>query len=73
VDQRTFRLTDPALRSGSSCAAQAGLVNLKHRSIGGLRASIYNAMPAEGVETLVEFMTDFERRVLHDADAEATS
>jgi len=71
----TFRLTDPALEERFLVeAAQAGLVNLKgHRSIGGLRASIYNAMPAEGVETLVEFMTDFERRVLHDADAEATS
>lgn len=45
-------------------AEQAGLVNLKgHRSVGGMRASIYNAMPLEGVEALIEFMTDFERRV----------
>ncbi len=42
-------------------AAAAGLENLKgHRSVGGMRASIYNAMPAEGVEALVAFMKDFE-------------
>ena len=42
-------------------AAKAGLVNLKgHRSVGGMRASIYNAMPREGVEALVSFMKDFE-------------
>ena len=41
-------------------AAAAGLVNLKgHRSVGGMRASIYNAMPYEGVEKLVEFMKQF--------------
>jgi phosphoserine aminotransferase len=33
-----------------------------HRSVGGMRASIYNAMPAEGVDTLIEFMADFEKR-----------
>ena len=39
----------------------AGLVNLKgHRTVGGMRASIYNAMPVEGVEALVEFMKKFE-------------
>lgn len=44
-------------------AKQAGLVALKgHRSVGGMRASIYNAMPEEGVDALVEFMADFERR-----------
>jgi len=44
-------------------AEQAGFVNLKgHRSVGGMRASIYNAMPIEGVERLVAFMKDFERR-----------
>jgi phosphoserine aminotransferase len=32
-----------------------------HRSVGGMRASIYNAMPAEGVETLVEHMRQFEK------------
>ncbi len=43
-------------------AAQAGFVNLKgHRSVGGMRASIYNAMPVEGVEQLVEFMKEFEK------------
>jgi phosphoserine aminotransferase len=43
-------------------AAAQGLINLKgHRSIGGLRASIYNAMPYEGVEKLVSFLKDFEK------------
>ena len=42
-------------------ATAAGFVNLKgHRSVGGMRASIYNAMPYEGVEKLVEFMKEFE-------------
>lgn len=42
-------------------ATAAGFVNLKgHRSVGGMRASIYNAMPYEGVEALVEFMKKFE-------------
>ena len=42
-------------------AAAAGFVNLKgHRSVGGMRASIYNAMPIEGVEKLVAFMKQFE-------------
>ena len=43
-------------------AAEAGFVNLKgHRSVGGIRASIYNAMPIEGVEKLVAFMEAFEK------------
>ena len=43
-------------------AEAAGFVNLKgHRSVGGMRASIYNAMPTEGVEKLVEFMAEFEK------------
>jgi phosphoserine aminotransferase len=43
-------------------AAEAGFVNLKgHRSVGGMRASIYNAMPVEGVEQLVDFMKEFEK------------
>ena len=43
-------------------AAEAGLENLKgHRSVGGMRASIYNAMPVEGVEALVSFMKKFEK------------
>jgi phosphoserine aminotransferase len=41
----------------------AGLTQLKgHRSVGGMRASIYNAMPVEGVQTLVTFMREFERK-----------
>ena len=40
---------------------EAGFENLKgHRTVGGMRASIYNAMPIEGVEKLVEFMKKFE-------------
>ena len=43
-------------------AAAAGFVNLKgHRTVGGMRASIYNAMPLEGVQKLVAFMAEFER------------
>ena len=42
-------------------AEENGFVNLKgHRSVGGMRASIYNAMPLEGVEKLVAFMKKFE-------------
>ena len=45
---------------------EAGNNNLKtlkgHRSVGGMRASIYNAMPEQGVDTLIDFMTDFARR-----------
>lgn len=42
-------------------AAARGLINLKgHRTVGGMRASIYNAMPVEGVEALVDFMKEFE-------------
>ena len=44
-------------------AEAAGMIGLKgHRSVGGLRASIYNALPYEGVERLVELMADFQRR-----------
>ena len=43
-------------------AKEAGLENLKgHRSVGGMRASLYNAMPIEGVQALVNYMTDFEK------------
>ena len=42
-------------------AAAKGLVNLKgHRTVGGMRASIYNAMPLAGVQALVDFMKQFE-------------
>jgi phosphoserine aminotransferase len=45
-------------------AAAAGFVSVKgHRSVGGMRASIYNAMPEEGVAGLVEFMRDFEKKI----------
>ena len=43
-------------------ATEAGFVNLKgHRNVGGMRASIYNAMPAEGIDKLVDFMEKFRR------------
>ena len=46
-------------------ATEAGFVNLKgHRTVGGMRASIYNAMPVEGVKSLVEFMKAFEKENL---------
>ena len=52
-------LDEPFLKA----AKQNGLIQLKgHRSVGGMRASIYNAMPVEGVRTLVEFMREFARR-----------
>ncbi|MHB8253944.1 MAG: 3-phosphoserine/phosphohydroxythreonine transaminase [Acidiferrobacter sp.] len=53
------KLDEPFLQE----AKVAGLLQLKgHRSVGGMRASIYNAMPEEGVQTLVTFMQDFARR-----------
>ena len=57
----TFITGNPELdKKFASEAAKAGLKNLKgHRSVGGMRASIYNAMPYEGVEKLVEFMKKF--------------
>ena len=59
-----FTLADPALDSRFlELAGAAGLKNLKgHRSVGGMRASIYNAIPLEHVETLISFMAEFERR-----------
>ena len=45
-------------------ATEAGFVNLKgHRTVGGMRASIYNAMPMEGVEKLTRFMEEFEKKI----------
>lgn len=60
----TFRLTTDELEGAFiKQATAAGLIGLKgHRSVGGCRASIYNAMPLEGVETLVGFMREFERK-----------
>ena len=44
-------------------AKAAGLTNLKgHRVVGGMRASIYNAMPEAGVDALIAFMADFQKR-----------
>jgi phosphoserine aminotransferase len=44
-------------------AEQAGLLQLKgHKSVGGMRASIYNAMPLEGVQALVAYLREFESR-----------
>ena len=58
-----FRLQDEALNDAFLKAADArGLLQLKgHRSVGGMRASIYNAMPVEGVKALVAFMQEFEK------------
>ena len=59
-----FILGDPALDATFLAeAAEHGLKTLKgHRSVGGMRASIYNAMPMEGIDALVAFMADFEKR-----------
>ena len=59
-----FTLADPELDKVFLKEAKAGgLTNLKgHRSVGGMRASIYNAMPETGVDALIAFMADFERR-----------
>lgn len=59
-----FLVPDPALEKPFvAAAAQAGLSGLAgHRSVGGMRASIYNAMPIEGVQALVDFMTEFEQK-----------
>jgi len=59
-----FTLADPSLEGAFAAEArEARLINLEgHRSVGGMRASIYNAMPLEGVEALIAFMKDFERR-----------
>ena len=59
-----FRLAKPELdRTFLAEAAVAGLAHLAgHRAVGGIRASLYNAMPIEGVAALVEYMREFERR-----------
>ncbi|TFG33743.1 3-phosphoserine/phosphohydroxythreonine transaminase [Candidatus Thorarchaeota archaeon] len=60
----TFTMTTPELEE--KCNAEAvphNLIGLKgHRSVGGMRASIYNAMPLEGVKKLAEFLKDFQAR-----------
>ncbi|QQS53978.1 MAG: 3-phosphoserine/phosphohydroxythreonine transaminase [Candidatus Competibacteraceae bacterium] len=59
-----FTLADPALDKPFLAEAKAaGLLTLAgHRSVGGMRASIYNAMPLEGIKALVAFMADFQKR-----------
>jgi phosphoserine aminotransferase len=59
-----FILAKPELdKTFLSEANAAGLTNLEgHRSVGGMRASIYNAMPLEGVQALIAFMKEFQRR-----------
>jgi phosphoserine aminotransferase len=58
-----FRMADGSLDAAFlEQAGKHGLLQLKgHKLVGGMRASIYNAMPVEGVKTLVDFMKDFER------------
>jgi phosphoserine aminotransferase len=60
----TFRLaTEELEKLFVKESTAAGLDGLKgHRSVGGMRASIYNAFPEEGIDALVEFMRDFERK-----------
>ena len=60
----TFRLPTEELETlFIKQASDAGMKQLKgHRSVGGIRASVYNAFPVAGVETLVSFMKDFEKR-----------
>ena len=59
----TFRTGDDELDAKFAKESMAaGMSNLKgHRSVGGMRASIYNAMPAEGVDKLVDFMEKFRK------------
>jgi phosphoserine aminotransferase len=59
-----FFLHDERLQDEFLAGAKAaGLLQLKgHKSVGGLRASIYNAMPLQGVQALVAYMNDFQRR-----------
>jgi len=59
-----FKLRDEALDGAFLKGAEArGLLQLKgHRSVGGMRASIYNAMPIEGVQALLDYMKEFERK-----------
>jgi phosphoserine aminotransferase len=59
-----FQIVDESLHGRFIAEAEAaGLSSLKgHRSVGGMRASIYNAMPIEGIEALLGFMTEFEKK-----------
>ena len=59
-----FKLRDESLDAAFlKGAEERGMLQLKgHRSVGGMRASMYNAMPTEGVRALVAYMKDFEAR-----------
>ena len=59
-----FTLAQPDLEAVFLAGARAaGLVNLEgHRNVGGMRASIYNAMPEAGVDALIDFMKEYETR-----------
>ena len=59
-----FKLKDAALDDAFLKGAQErGMIQLKgHRVVGGMRASIYNAMPIEGVRALVQYMKEFEQQ-----------
>ena len=59
-----FKLRDESLDGAFLAGAEArGMVQLKgHRAVGGMRASIYNAMPVEGVQALVDYLKDFEKQ-----------
>jgi len=59
-----FFLADESRNEAFLAGAKVrGLVQLKgHKSVGGMRASIYNAVPLEGVKALVEYMKEFERK-----------
>ncbi|MBR5990881.1 MAG: aminotransferase class V-fold PLP-dependent enzyme, partial [Bacilli bacterium] len=62
----TFKTSDPEL-DALFCeeAKKQGIISIKgHRAVGGMRASIYNAMTLEGVKALVEFMKEFEKEHL---------
>ena len=64
MDERAVRAADDrnSTRHSLPRPQAAGLTNLEgHRSVGGMRASIYNAMPTAGVDALVDFMRDFAR------------
>ena len=60
----TFRTDDPELdKKFVAAAAERGMVSLAgHRKVGGMRASIYNAMPLEGVEKLAAFIKEFDEK-----------
>jgi phosphoserine aminotransferase len=59
-----FKLRDESLDGAFLAGAEErGMVQLKgHRAVGGMRASIYNAMPVEGVQALVDYLKDFEKQ-----------